>query len=400
MASPPSPPCSPWTTPEDVRACCGGLDPAYDLTDSIQFASEILWRLSGRQFSGVCERTLRPCQGDNCGCKTDMAWGALAASGWHWAMWPYPSSPVRLGGGLSGWTNCWGCGEGIGGGGFNGSTTCSGQCNLSCVTLPAPISEVYEVVLDGQLLDPSAYKVDAYRRVCRVDGGNWPCTNNMGGVSCVNTNTVASVSVDATGGFWALDVDWHGHSASVVLEATEAAVDVQAAVDALVGPGSVVVAGGPGDLGATSPYTFEFLVETIGSVPAVTASDVSLSGGGQSVALTLDEPGCLADPHTWHITYGFGKPPPEGGRIAANVLACQIALNRCGGDNCVLPQRLKQITREGVSMAFADPLDFLNRGEVGLYEVDLWLNSVNPKRIMRRAAVFRADAHKPPTKFT
>jgi hypothetical protein len=66
----------------------------------------------------------------------------------------------------------------------------------------------------------------------------------------------------------------------------------------------------------------------------------------------------------------------------------------------VLPQRLKDVTREGVSMTFADPLDFLQRGEVGLYEVDLWLNSVNPNKIMRRASVFRADAPRAPRNFT
>jgi hypothetical protein len=66
----------------------------------------------------------------------------------------------------------------------------------------------------------------------------------------------------------------------------------------------------------------------------------------------------------------------------------------------VLPQRLRDISRDGVSMTFADPMDFLQRGEVGIYEVDLWLASVNPKKIMRRASVYRADHHRPPTNFT
>ena len=51
-------------------------------------------------------------------------------------------------------------------------------------------------------------------------------------------------------------------------------------------------------------------------------------------------------------------------------------------------------------MAFADPLSFLDRGEVGIYEVDLWLRSVNPHRLQRRASVMRADSPKPPTNWT
>jgi hypothetical protein len=381
-----------------VRACCGGLDPTYDLTDSIQFASEILYRLSGRQFAGLCERTLRPCMGDNCGCRTDAAWGALAASGWHWAMWPYPSSPVRLGGGLDGWTNCWGCGEDIGG--SSGPTMCAGACDLPCVELPAPISNVLEVVVNGVALPETAYKVEAYRRLCRVDGASWPCSNNLAGESCVTTNTVVEFAVDATGGGWSITVTRGSTSSTVNLIATDAAAVVQAALEAVLGAGTVIVAGGPGNAGATTPYVVEFDVTTLHGVPTVTAADVSLTGGAETVTTDLTEPGCLAAPNTWHVTYEFGTPVPPGGRLAASVLACQVALNRCGGDNCVLPQRLRDISRDGVSMTFADPMDFLQRGEVGIYEVDLWLASVNPKKIMRRASVYRADHHRPPTNFT
>lgn len=338
--------------------------------------------------------------GDNCGCHTDPAWGALAASGWHWAMWPYPSSPIRLGGGLDGWTNCWGCGEDLGADSGSGWGMCQGSCDLPCVDLPAPVSDVVEVVIDGEVLDPSAYKVQAYRRVCRVDGSTWPCSNNLRGTSCANTDTVVEYAVDATGGDWSLTVLYGATSVTVNLTATDTAATVQAALEAALGAGTVLVAGGPGNAGATNPYIVEFDVRTLGAVPTTTAVDVSLTGGAETVTADVTEPGCLAAPHTWHITYEFGKPPPLGGQMAAAIFACQIALNRCGGDGCVLPQRLKDITREGVSMAFADPLEFLTRGEVGIYEVDLWLNSVNPKKIQRRASVYRADAPKPPTNFT
>jgi hypothetical protein len=316
-------------------------------------------------------------------------------------MWPYPSSPYRIGGsvgvdGGSGWGNCWGCNENIDGTGG----LCAGGCNLSCVELPAPIANVLEVVIDGVLLPESAYRVEAYRRVCRVDGHGWPCSNNLRGVSCVTTNTVVEVAVDATGGDWDVTVQRGTSTDTFVFDATDAAAVVEAAMNAVLGAGAVTVAGGPGNAGATSPYVIELDVTVLAAVPTVTVGDVSLTGGAETVTLDVTEAGCLADAGTWHITYEFGKPPPSGGRLAASILACQIALNRCGGDGCVLPQRLQDVTREGVSMTFADPLDFLQRGEVGIYEVDLWLNSVNPKKIQRRASVYRADAGRPPTSFT
>ena len=51
-------------------------------------------------------------------------------------------------------------------------------------------------------------------------------------------------------------------------------------------------------------------------------------------------------------------------------------------------------------MDFADPLLFLDKGQVGIYEVDLWVKSVNPARLQRRAAVYRADGRKRPTTWT
>jgi hypothetical protein len=60
----------------------------------------------------------------------------------------------------------------------------------------------------------------------------------------------------------------------------------------------------------------------------------------------------------------------------------------CNAADCVLPQRLRSISREGVSLDFADPLLFLDQGgRVGIYEVDLWLQSVNPGKLMRRSTV-------------
>lgn len=268
---------------------------------------------------------------------------------------------------------------------------------MPCVDLPGTINEVTQVVINGQVLDPSAYKIEAYRRLCRTDGQDWPCTNNLGGVHCVNTDSVFTVEVDATAGSWLLQVTLNGVTESFTFAFNEDAAVVQAALDAMYGTGTAVVSGGPGGASGLLPYLLVFDVVALVGVPVVQVSPVGLAG---SVGLTVDEAGCLASEGTWSVSYVQGSAPPPGGQLAAAMFACQIALNRCGSGNCVLPQRLKEITREGVRMQMADPLEFLDRGEVGIYEVDLWLKSVNPNGLQRRASVIRADSKRPPTNWT
>lgn len=270
MAAPPEiVPCQPWSTDEEVRACCTSLDPAFDLTDSITFATSLLFRLSGRQFPGECLRTLWPCRGENGGC-CGVGW---YGGNWWWAFNPYPAYPVANGSGT----------------GFINVGRCSQRCRLERIKLPGTVNQIDSIWVDGELLDPSAYKIEAYRWLVRVDGGKWPCTNNLTG-----------------------------------------------------------------------------------------------------------EPG---DPGTWTITYSFGKPVPRDGRIAATIFACELAKNRCGADNC-LPQRLKSISRQGMEMAFADPLEFIDDGQTGIYEVDMWLKGVNPSKIKRRSRIHRPDRPRTNTSFT
>lgn len=68
-------PCNPWTTPEQVAACCETeLDDDTSLlfTESITAASDWLYGASGFAFNGVCETTdypcRRPCSEDPCSC--------------------------------------------------------------------------------------------------------------------------------------------------------------------------------------------------------------------------------------------------------------------------------------------------------------------------------------------
>lgn len=99
---------------------------------------------------------------------------------------------------------------------------------------------------------------------------------------------------------------------------------------------------------------------------------------------------------TFAVTFTYGMPPPVGGVRAAASLACQLSL-ACQPDTvdrCRLPQRVRSITRAGVSMDMAvvlDPLELFREGRTGLVEVDLWLASVNPHGVRRRATVHSPD---------
>ena len=374
--------CSQWTTPELVRACCGGLEPDYDLTSAIQFASEILFRLSGRQYPGLCTHTLWPCQGDSCSGSEDAAWSALSASDWHFGSGSHPSTPYRTG---NGWANCWDCGDSI------GSGACGGSCYLPWLTLPGPIQDVVEVVIDGQILPRSAFVINDNRRIGRVDGGSWPCSNNLSSPFPFS-NPVFSLEVNAASGSYGLVVSGPQGQVSVSPSSSASASSLRVLLESVVGAGNVTVSGGPGNSGGTSPYLISFSASGMGFAPILTATSAGLSGGNATAAVDIIEAGSAPAPNGWYVTYTYGKPVPPGGVFAASLFACQVALARCGSSNCVLPARLKEISREDVSMAFADPLEFIGKGEVGLYEVDLWLNSVNPSKLKRRASIYRADS--------
>lgn len=124
---------------------CGPLpdeeDSSYE--ELLAASTEILWALSGRQY-GCCPVTIRPCRACKDG-NPSGDWGA------------------RLRDGL--WINlpCVSCGV--------NSCSCSEVCE---VRLPGPVCEINEVMLDGEVLAETAYRVDNSDLLVRVDGGCWP----------------------------------------------------------------------------------------------------------------------------------------------------------------------------------------------------------------------------------
>jgi hypothetical protein len=96
------------------------------------------------------------------------------------------------------------------------------------------------------------------------------------------------------------------------------------------------------------------------------------------------------EPDTFEITYRHGLAPPESGRLAARQLACEL-VKSCSGGDCQLPARVTSVTRQGISMAILDPLDFLDNGRTGLYFVDLFLKAVNPDGMRGHVSVMSPD---------
>jgi hypothetical protein len=93
------------------------------------------------------------------------------------------------------------------------------------------------------------------------------------------------------------------------------------------------------------------------------------------------------------VTYQFGHTPPDAGRAAAVELASE--LGRAASSNpdqpCQLPKRLQSITRQGITFAALDNMEFLEQGLTGLYSVDVWIKSVNPKGRIQEATVWSPD---------
>lgn len=104
------------------------------------------------------------------------------------------------------------------------------------------------------------------------------------------------------------------------------------------------------------------------------------------------------EPGTWTITYEQGIPVPMGGRVAAGLLACELAKAACGDGSCGLPQRVQTITRQGVTVAMLDAFDDIDTGHTGIWVIDSWVASMmKPKP---RSRVYSPDIPRPSPRRT
>lgn len=155
-------PCSWPVSYAECHTLPDGWKPAEGEPASVEreqyerMAAEFLWRWTGRSL-GVCETTIRPCRETCCGERPSTFEGRG----------PHPSgrtpwTPVLIGGE---WFNvsCWACGP-----------DACGCRSPYALRLPGPVASITEVKIDGQVLDPSAYRLDSHRDLVRLDGEGWP----------------------------------------------------------------------------------------------------------------------------------------------------------------------------------------------------------------------------------
>jgi hypothetical protein len=101
----------------------------------------------------------------------------------------------------------------------------------------------------------------------------------------------------------------------------------------------------------------------------------------------------VLDPvHELSVSYTYGTPPPAAGKRAAIRLANELILSDRGSAACALPERISNVSRQGVSYTMLDPQEFISNGKVGIYEIDLFLAAVNPSKAKKRPKVFLPGA--------
>lgn len=149
-------PCEAWEPLWDCAVLPTGSEAISGTM--VQAATEILWARTGMRFD-QCVITVRPCRRSCFGEQWPF-------SGSWWEVGTMYPRPVLFDGN---WYNvaCGDCGD---------SCSCT---RVEEVILPGPITLINTVKVDGVTLPASAYRLDDWRRVVRIDGGSWPICNDL-----------------------------------------------------------------------------------------------------------------------------------------------------------------------------------------------------------------------------
>jgi hypothetical protein len=155
-------PCS-WPVSYAACSSCNPLDSASALDRAAfeEMASTYLWLWTLRQF-GVCSVLLRPCRSD---CSELSTFWGRGPYPWETGAGPGISWPALVGGK---WYSLRSCG-------------CAAACSCAVpnsLELPGPVSAVTQVLIDGVVVNPGAYRVDGDLLI-RTDGQSWPSCQNL-----------------------------------------------------------------------------------------------------------------------------------------------------------------------------------------------------------------------------
>lgn len=169
MAAPEPTTQLPWATVDDVCQPCVVSDPeaeppvegnvdAATLESALRVATDVVWALSGRQFSGLTTATLRPCQDPRHRYRTtDPGLSTVAQLG--------STLPLSAYGYAARWVT--GC--------HHRAVERCGCAQLHAIDLGVrPLVSVERVQLGTEVLDPTAYRIDDWRELVRLDGEPWP----------------------------------------------------------------------------------------------------------------------------------------------------------------------------------------------------------------------------------
>jgi hypothetical protein len=107
----------------------------------------------------------------------------------------------------------------------------------------------------------------------------------------------------------------------------------------------------------------------------------------------LDQPD--TEPGTFSITYLQGRPVPAAGVRAISALACEV-YKQCQGGTCRLPDGIRTIQREGLTIDVLPPGDWLETLRVTMPAVYGWVSLVNPNQLRQAPAVFSLDMPEAP----
>lgn len=153
-------PCDEWTSVDEVRACCNALPATVndgDVYEAIVVASDLLYAMSGQQFSGLCKKIIRPCRTPSCFRVDRYGYG-------------------------------WQGNAGYGTGGIDTSVLDYPSCGcrrLSQLDLGHyPIAGIIEVLVDGAVVPANRYRVDEGRFLVHLPAPGDPNFQNDGWPTC------------------------------------------------------------------------------------------------------------------------------------------------------------------------------------------------------------------------
>ena len=399
--------CGMWCTPEFFAECnfFDRDEQKYSLNVieySIAFASEILYKMSGRQYPGMCERLVYPGtdRSANKGC--DM-FGGRTSQSTDYGMGLLMSPCCDIG-------------------------TCGSNCcgaDPSVIKLPRPINNVIEIVIDGQRLDRSTYKISGDNELIRVDGKFWPQYNDLSRSPFEQVQpTLADPALKLSWlEKWALDSgsvctsredlkiklrapDWVNRFLQDNPELVQALPRSETWVNAWLGANGFALSttgelcdvanpssGLPSNDLICSDQTLEtvcnFMLGNKPNLPGVYKwqNDVYYNKAVADIQKKgLDCP-------SWVIRYYQGKCPPISGQLAAAALAREIAKELCG-DSC-FPSNTARITAEGIDIIMISRFQSIYpHFPFGIQSVDTFLAATNPHGLQRQGSVHRASGRK------